>query len=147
MRVHPPLILALKLALLSGTFFAHAGAPEPPYRVVVGSTNPVTGVDRTFLESAFLKRTTVWPTGEVIRPVDLAPASPVRQHFTGAVLNRTVNAVRRYWQQRIFAGRDLPPPELDTDEAVVKYVLTHEGAVGYVSSDAPVSGLKVLTVW
>ena len=43
-----------------------------------------------------------------------------------------------------FSGRDVPPPELESDEAVVNYVLEHRGAVGYVSGAAKVRGAKVV---
>jgi hypothetical protein len=82
----------------------------------------------------------------VIRPVDLAANSVVRRKFTEDVLNRSVEAVKGYWQQRIFSGRDVPPPELDTDEDVIAYVLKYEGAIGYVSGSASLRGTKVLAV-
>ena len=49
-------------------------------------------------------------------------------------------------QQQIFAGRDLPPPELDSDDEVVKYVLRYPGAIGYVSAGANVGAAKIVTV-
>jgi hypothetical protein len=103
-------------------------------------------VDREFLEDAFLKKVTRWPAGDSIRPVDLAPGAPVRRAFSADVLHRSVEAVKEYWQQRIFSGRDVPPPELDADADVVQYVLRHTGAVGYVSSTANLDRAKVLSV-
>ena len=49
------------------------------------------------------------------------------------MLKRSVAAVRSYWQQRIFSGRDVPPPEVDTENQVIKYVAGDPGALGYVS--------------
>jgi ABC-type phosphate transport system substrate-binding protein len=141
-----PLVLALTLAALSATWFAQAGSASPIYRVVVHPSSPVVSVDRQFLQDALLKKVSTWPNGAVIRPVDLAPSSRVRRQFSEDVLKRSVEAVRSYWQQRIFSGRDLPPPELDTDEEVVRYVLKHEGAVGYVSTGADIEGLKIVIV-
>jgi ABC-type phosphate transport system substrate-binding protein len=120
--------------------------PAPPFRVIVHPGNPVSSVERKFLEDAFLKKVTVWPSGEVIKPVDLPPDSPVRRRFSHDILNRSVEAVKGYWQQRIFSGRDVPPPELDGDDEVVKYVLKHEGGVGYVSGTAETGDCKTLIV-
>jgi hypothetical protein len=61
-------------------------------------------------------------------------------------LNRSVTAVRSYWQQVIFAGRDVPPPELPGDARVLEYVRQHSGGVGYVSVTADTAGAKVLAV-
>ena len=62
------------------------------------------------------------------------------------VLRRSVAAVRSYWQQRIFSGRGVPPPELDDDAAVVRYVLKYPGAIGYVTEGTPLEGAKVVTI-
>ena len=82
----------------------------------------------------------------MIRPAVLAPESSVRRAFTRDVLNRSVEAVKGYWQQRIFSGRDVPPPEFQRDDEVVQFVLKHEGGVGYVSGTANVDGCRVLVV-
>ena len=116
------------------------------YVVIVNPANPATTLDRTFVEEAFLKKTTRWPDGQFIRPVDQASDSAIRRQFTDDVLKRSVEAVKGYWQQRIFSGRDVPPPELDADEQVVKYVLQYAGAIGYVSSGAVLNGAKAVTV-
>ena len=128
------------------TLNAEARPPLPAYQVIVHPENPTTNVDRKFLEDAFLKKITTWPNGNSIRPVDRTASSPVRRAFSEEVLNRSVEAVKGYWQQRIFSGRDVPPPELETDDDVVSYVLKYDGAVGYVSGEAALKGARVLTV-
>jgi ABC-type phosphate transport system substrate-binding protein len=136
------LVLVLPVAVV----LAQANAPSPPaYRVIVNPRNPVHGVDRSFLADAFLKKVTRWRHGEAIRPVDLAESAP-RRKFSEDMRGRPVAAVRSYWQQQIFSGRGIPPPELDGDQAVVKFVLQNEGAIGYVSGNAELGAAKVLAV-
>jgi hypothetical protein len=125
---------------------ALARAEAPAYRVIVNPKNGATEVERRFLAQAFLRKATQWDDGEVIRPVDLPATAPARRRFVEEVLDRSVAAVKSYWQQVIFSGRGVPPPELDSDEAVVHYVLRHVGAVGYVSGNADVRAVKVLAV-
>ncbi len=139
------LALALSLTALSATVAAQSRAPAT-YQVIVNPSNPATALDQGFLEDAFLKKTTHWSNDDVIRPADLVPSSPARRKFTEDILKRSVEAVRGYWQQRIFSGRDVPPPEFETDEDVVKYVLKYAGAVGYVSGTANLNGSKVVAV-
>ncbi len=116
------------------------------YRVIVNPANPVTEVERSFLLRAFLKKITHWPDGTVLRPVDQNLDSQVRRTFTEDVLGRTVAAVRNAWEQNIFDGRDVPPPELDSDAEVIDYVLRNRGAIGYVSPQAPLNGARVVRV-
>ena len=116
------------------------------FRVIVHPDNPSTSLSRDALTDSFLKRTTRWGDGETIRPVDQRSDSAVRRRFSDSVLQRSVAAVKSYWQQRIFSGRELPPPELESDEAVVSYVMKHRGAVGYVSGAAKLERARPVQV-
>lgn len=136
--------LVLMVVLLLGA--RGAVADPPPFVVIVNAQNPTTAVDRKFVADAFLKKIARWDQRDVIRPVDQPQDSAVRRHFTELFLKRSVPAVRRYWQQLIFSGRDVPPPELDDDAAVVSYVMKYRGAIGYVSPGADVQGVKVISV-
>jgi ABC-type phosphate transport system substrate-binding protein len=120
--------------------------PTQPFVVIVHPDNPLAATNRKLLSDAFLKKVTRWGNGELIRPVDQAPETGVRRKFSEDVLNRSVAAVRSYWQQIIFSGRDVPPPELPGDAEVVRYVVGHSGAVGYVSGSANTEGTKILPV-
>ena len=115
-------------------------------RIVVHPSNAMRSAAPSFLADAFLKKVTRWPSGETIRPLDQAPSSPVRRLFSRSILKKTVSAVRSYWQQRIFSGRDVPPPELDSDAAVIAYVERNPGAIGYVSSAAKLGTTRELQV-
>jgi hypothetical protein len=137
-----PGLPAAEVAVSSHALAASAG----PFRVIANPANPAHVVEQKFVADAFLKKISRWPSGPVIRPVDQRPDSPVRRRFSEDVLRRPLPAVKSYWQQLVFSGRDVPPPELNSEEEVVRYVLKHIGAVGYVSADVPLGGAKVLTV-
>jgi hypothetical protein len=123
-----------------------ARAEAPHFRVIVHPSNALQAADRSFLADAFLKKVTRWAEGEVIRAVDLRADNASRRRFSEEVLKRSVGAVRSYWQQRIFSGRDVPPPELESDEAVVAFVAKYPAAVGYVSGTAKLAGVRELAV-
>lgn len=114
--------------------------------IVVHPSSGVASAERALLSDVFLKKVTHWANGETTKPVDLRPGSPVRKHFSESVLRRSVGAVRSYWQQRIFSGRDVPPPELESEAAVVAFVARTPGAVGYVSGGTKLTGVRELTV-
>lgn len=125
---------------------AEGASAASSFSVIVHPSNSSSSVTREFVAHAFLKRVTRWPDAEVIRPVDQHPDARVRTDFSGDVLRRSLSAMRSYWQQRIFSGRELPPPELDSDEAVVRFVASSPGAIGYVSSQAKLQHVKVISV-
>jgi ABC-type phosphate transport system substrate-binding protein len=137
------------LLLLAALVASHALAAEartPEFRLIVNKENEVGSLSRSFVTNAFLKKVTSWKDGERMRPVDQRPDAAVRQAFSEHVLRRSVAAVRSYWQQRIFSGRDVPPPELDSDEKVVSYVESHVGAIGYVSGEAKLGEAREVSV-
>jgi ABC-type phosphate transport system substrate-binding protein len=145
MRARLLIVIAVVAALPAWAPLAQTTS-SPIYRLIVNPANPEAVVTRRFVEDAFLKKIKTWPNGEVIRPADLAPNAPVRRQFTEQLLKRPVDAVRAYWQKLIFSGRDVPPPEFDTDADVVRYVKKHTGAMGYVSASTPLDGTKVLSI-
>lgn len=98
------------------------------------------------LSKVFLKKAGKLPGGEAAKPVDLPSASKVRDAFSKAVHGRGASQIESYWQQQIFAGKDVPPDTKATDAEVIAYVSSTPGAVGYVSAGAATSGVKVLKV-
>jgi ABC-type phosphate transport system substrate-binding protein len=136
-------VLALgRLARADSEVPADAGE----FIVIVNQRNPTSSASYDFLSDVFLKKATRWDGGESTRPVDQSVESPVRRAFSAIVLRRSVGAVRAYWQQRIFSGRDVPPPEVDSDEAVVRYVSKYAGGIGYVSPSAKLDDTKVIAI-
>ena len=115
--------------------------------VIVHADNPLRAIEREELSKIFLKRATKWPTGAVAAPVDLNAKQAIRAAFTKSVHGKSVNAVRAFWQQQIFSGRDVPPPEKGSDAEVLDYVKENPGAVGYVAASMPlVAGVKTISI-
>ena len=137
--------LACALAL-SGALGDARAESNADFLVVVHPSNGSASISRALLADLYLKRVTRWDDGELARPVDQRADAAARRAFSESVLKRSVAAVKRYWQQRIFSGRDLPPPELDSDEAVLGYVASHRGAIGYVSGTAKIDKAKLMPV-
>lgn len=137
-------LISLCAAGLVGT--PRAAASSPAFVIIINPEITETTATREFVARAFLKKTTRWPDGQVIHPVDQSGESALRRRFTDAVLDRSVSAVRTYWQQQIFSGDDIPPPEVSGDDAVVAFVIREPGAIGYVSSSANVRTAKVLSL-
>jgi hypothetical protein len=147
-RVLVVVACALGVALASSALGPRARAVSAPpgstFVLIANPTNVVATVERDFIARAFLRKLRWWPDGASIQPVDLPPSSPLRRRWSQEILFRSVEAVKNYWQQLIFAGRDLPPPEMESETDVVDYVLRTAGAVGYVSPGTNLRGARVL---
>jgi ABC-type phosphate transport system substrate-binding protein len=143
--VRTRIIIPIVLLLVAGAPITRSDA-DATFRIVVHPDNPTTRLDRKFVADAFLKKRTRWGNDTVIRPVDLGARSSVRARFSSEVIGRSVTSIRRYWSQLVFSGRGVPPPEVTSDEAVIKYVLRYPGAIGYVSGATTIDGVKVVQV-
>ncbi len=147
LRSRLSLLIAGLVAATSSPCGTGVAPPAPTaFRVIVAPSNPIDGVDRRFLVEAFLRKTTRWPDGQPLRPVDQPADSPTHRGFSEDALRRPVSLVKQYWLQAIFSGRSVPPPEVDGDDQVVKFVLQTVGAIGYVSAAASLGGAKVVPV-
>jgi hypothetical protein len=138
--------VGLAISWLVSTSARADSPPAESFVVIVNVRNPARSADRDFVADAFLKKASRWDDGEALRPGDLRTSAAARRAFSTAVLQRSVAAVRSYWQQCIFSGRNVPPPELDSDEAMLRYVAKYRGAVGYVSGATKLDGSNVKVI-
>jgi ABC-type phosphate transport system substrate-binding protein len=136
--------LLVALALLAA---ARSPATEPAVALVVVAHPEVavTELHRAQLSRYFLKRTTQWPDGSTLRPVE--PVDPgLRRAFAEQVHQRSPADITAYWSALIFSGRELPPLEKASDADLVAWVRATPGAIGYVAAGADTTGVKILSV-
>jgi ABC-type phosphate transport system substrate-binding protein len=127
--------------LASANVWAQGGG----YKIVVNSSNPMTSISRDEVSRIFLKKSTKFPDGRSASPMDLPVGSPIRESFSKGIHGKPASAVDAYWQQQIFSGRDIPPPQ-KSEDAVLSFVRSNENAIAYVSAGADTGGLKVINV-
>ena len=139
-------VLAVTALVLAAASSPRAAADGPRFVVIVNPKNVATRLDKKFVADIFLKKQTHWSDDSTIKPVDQTRTSSVRAKFSQEILGRSIASVRTYWNQVVFSGQGVPPPELDSDASVVKYVLGNRTAIGYVSPAAELDGAKVVQV-
>jgi len=117
------------------------------FKVIVNAENPVNALPASEISRIFMGRATRWPDGALIEPVDQTDGSAVHVRFVSDIHHKDAAALSSYWQQQIFAGKDVPPPAMGTDTDILAYVRKHPGAIGYVSADTPIGqDVKVIIV-
>ena len=124
-----------------------ASSPAQDFAVIVNVSNPISTLSKDEVAKLFLKKTISWSSGQSASPVELPVTAKVRESFAREVLNKSVAQVRSYWQQQIFSGRDVPPPEKPTEDEVLAFVRANPNAIGYVSRTANMGrGVKVVVL-
>lgn len=119
-------------------------SPSKVYRLIIHPSSPFEEISKSRLSQILLRKSTSWPDGQRAFPIDLEGRSKVREVFTKDIHNRSLATIKTYWQRQIFSGRSVPPPELATDQEVLDFVRRQPGAVGYVSLDTPLDGVREL---
>lgn len=138
-------IRSIALALLVAASW-HTAAFAAGYKVIVNNANETSSLAKKDLVQYFLKKTAKWSNGTPVVAVDQTEKSAARERFTLEVHGKSVSAVKSYWQQQIFSGRDVPPVEKSSDAQVVSFVKQNPGAIGYVADGADTTGTRVVTV-
>ena len=113
---------------------ACAAEPERATRaiaIVVGRDSPVRTMTRDTLREIFLRRQRVWPDGSPVIPINLPPASMVRDEFSRLVLGRSTQDTVAYWNGRYFEGI-VPPQVLPSAAAIRGFLAAEPGAVAYL---------------
>ena len=132
-----------RLLAITAAWVVLGSAPAAQtYRVVVNSANPVATLSKTQIAKLFL-HSAPWDDGVPVTPVDLLPDSTVRDVFSREVLGMPAALVSERWR-KIGSTGIVTPPTLASDREVLAFVRLKPGAIGYVSMEADVQGVKVV---
>lgn len=121
-------LLAFTAPLLLTPLTGHAGEQVA---VVVSSKLSGVELDDATLRAIYLKKIFLDRTGTSLIPVNLPPDSPLRQLFARGVIHMGESQLRDYWNRRYFQGVS-PPYVLGSQKAVVRFIASTPGAIGYV---------------
>lgn len=92
----------------------------------------------------YLLRTTTWPDGSRIVPVNREIDSVLRAKFTSAVIGLDGDSLSAYWNGMHFQGK-LPPVLQESEPSMLAFVQHVPGAIGYISGTTPPLGVKVVS--
>lgn len=136
--------------LLVALFFSLGAASQETVErrlaIIVHPNNPHDQISKNELARIFLKRQRSWSDGKRCAPIDQSGDSAIRKRFSGLVLGRSVNDMKRYWMQETMTGNAKPPISLDSSATVKKYVTKLEGGIGYIYEDEVDASIKVIRV-
>ncbi len=142
----PTALLLVSLGLISFAFWSLTAQEQPVFKVITNPENPVTSLSKTDVSKMLLKKVSKWDNGDPVEAVDQAGSREIREVFTKEIHGRSLTAIKRYWQGKIFSGKGAPPLEVADDSEVIEFVSSRPGSIGYVSGDVPLEGVKVLLI-
>ena len=130
------MIVALLLLKCSGLLAAE-------FIVIANSSVPATKLTQDELSAIYLLRTSTWPDGTRIVPVNREAGSNARAMFAMRVLKQPEAVLTAHWNRMNFKGIT-PPVTQESDKDVLAFVQKVSGAIGYVSASTELKNIKVL---
>lgn len=135
--------IPVRSLLILAVWAGRAAAPGSAVRdaladtivVVVHDDVPGDTLDPATIRRVFLRRQRFWADRSLAAPVNLPATSPVREHFSLAVLGRSPRDMAAFWNDLYFNGVQ-PPPVVESQRAMLLYVARTPGAIGYVAADS-----------
>jgi ABC-type phosphate transport system substrate-binding protein len=122
-----------------------ACAAERPFAVITAPGVAEHHLTRETLSLIYRRKQKYWENGTRIHPVNLSASNPLRRAFSETILGHTPEELEDYWREMYFHGV-LPPHVLESEEAVLLFVRSTPGAIGYVSSCVPDHQVNVALV-
>jgi hypothetical protein len=124
--------LCLLGLLAVGPTVAAPGAKEGGIAVIVASGSGQTIMGQEEVALIFKRKKRLTGDGQQIQPVNLPAGHPLRRALSLRLYGHAPEELEDYWRDMYFHGV-LPPFVVASEEAVIRFVASTPGAVGYVS--------------
>ena len=95
------------------------------------------------LADIYMLKKTFWTDKTQVVPVNREALNTEREKFSEAVFNLSPQELAEHWNRLRFQGK-LPPLVQTSDEAVLGFVRSVPGAIGYINASQNPTGVKVL---
>ncbi len=92
----------------------------------------------------WLAKSKLIPGGGKPAVVDQAPGTAAHEDFYKNIVKKNSSQLKAYWAKIIFSGKGAPPKVMANDAAVIEWVVSTPGGLGYVDSASVNGTVKVL---
>jgi len=113
--------------------------------VIANPSVKVAEVSKADLRDVFTGGSSNLSSGVHVVPVLLKDGA-IHQDFLALYVGKSDAAFRTSWRSLVFSGQGVMPRSLESDAAVVEFVVRTPGAIGYIGKSTPHEGVKVLVV-
>jgi len=135
------LTILLSILLCVMSFNGVAG----DYKVIANTSFPSDSITKSDLRKVFLLKKKNYQSTQVL-VTNLKRGSAVRSSFSLEVLKKDVDKIERYYFKRALSGKSVALEPFSSEADLIERVKSVPGAIGYVGSEADVSGVKILVV-
>jgi ABC-type phosphate transport system substrate-binding protein len=116
--------------------------------IIVAKDSAITKINSRQLERIFRRKTLINQQGEGWVPINLGIDNPLRLAFSKRLFKQRPAEMETFWNIQYFKGIS-PPYVVTSEEAVLRFVASTPGAIGYINPchmDSRVRVLMKLTI-
>lgn len=111
--------------------------------IIASPQVPVEKITIAQLSDIYALKKTQWTNKVPMVPVNREASSDARDNFSDMVFKMSSQELSEFWNKLRFEGKH-PPLTQISDHAVIGFVRSVPGAIGYVSADEIPTGVKIL---
>ncbi len=113
--------------------------------VIVNDSVTQTSLSKEDVMRAFLGKKKKWNDGQKIY-LAVLKKGPIHEEFVTTYVNKTPSKFSSFWKIATVSGTGHPPKSFKTEADLLNYVTSKKGALGYISPNTPVEGVKTLSI-
>jgi len=132
--------VALLIAMLCVCFPVRA---DEPLAVIISTSNPLDKLSLADLKLIYQRKSQIDAEGNRWIPLNLTVNDPLRRSFSLSLFSMLPEEQDDYWNIQYFNGIS-PPKVLASEEAILRFVASTTGAIGYIRQQKADSRVKVL---
>ena len=136
--------IAYGLLLIVSLIVSPVRATEPIV-VITAANNSLNTLTLDTLKLVYLRKQLINESGMRWIPVNLSIQDALRRDFSLALFNLLPEEQDEYWNIQYFNGIT-PPKVVASEEAVLRFVVLTQGAIGYIHKQKVDKRVKVLLI-
>ncbi len=107
------------------------GEGAPKVEIMLNASVAESYLTRDYLRALFTLRTRVWPDGQPVTLFVLPDSAPMHVAFCKDELGTYPYILRSVWDRVLFSGTGVIPYTVESEEEMIRQVLSTPGALGY----------------
>ncbi len=134
----------LKLSLLLCVFLF--SQPAKAIDIIVNSTVKTNTLTASQIRRIYSMRQVLWHEGLPIVVYVLPSKHKLHQQFSKEVLRMFPYQLDRIWNKLTYSGVGVAPIEVDSQQALIKAVMTTPGAIGYAELSNNYNNIHIIKI-
>ncbi|MCD4820192.1 MAG: hypothetical protein K8S23_16035 [Candidatus Cloacimonetes bacterium] len=124
--------------------FLQTAFAEPSVTIIANISVQENSISAKNLKKIYLGKKTTWEDKSKIFFV-ICEDTELHKSFL-KIIKKTPSQFSNHWKKQIFTGKGKAPLKFETKEALIEYIATTDGAIGYILGSCEADNVKTLLI-